>query len=137
MEEQSKPLVFKNKKSYAADKIMPMLLLICAFVSVVTTLGIIVTLFTETFAFFQQVSIIEFFTNTKWSPLIEPKSFGIMALLSGTFLVTIIACLVAIPVGLTSAIYLSEYAPSRVRAIVKHILEVLAGVPVLYTGILH
>ncbi len=134
MGEGQKHLLFKNKKSYAADKIMPVILFLCAFVSVGTTIGILVTLFTETYQFFKQVSILEFFTSTKWSPLIEPKSFGIMSLLSGTFLVTIIACLVAIPIGLSSAIYLSEYAPARVRSIVKPILEVLAGVPTIVYG---
>ncbi|HEY0827798.1 MAG TPA: phosphate ABC transporter permease subunit PstC [Bacilli bacterium] len=134
MGEGQKQLLFKNKKSYAADKIMPVILFLCAFVSVITTAGIVITLLTETFQFFKQVSIIEFFTSTKWSPLIEPKSFGIMSLLSGTFLVTLIACLVAIPIGLMSAIYLSEYAPIRVRSIVKPILEVLAGVPTIVYG---
>lgn len=134
MGEGRKHLLFKNKKSYAADKIMPVILFLCAFVSVITTVGIVITLLTETYQFFKQVSIIEFLTSTKWSPLIEPKSFGIMALLSGTFLVTFIACLVAIPIGLASAIYLSEYAPTKVRSIVKPILEVLAGVPTIVYG---
>ncbi|UHA72449.1 phosphate ABC transporter permease subunit PstC [Paenibacillus sp. 481] len=125
---------FKNSKSHLSDKIVPVFLFMCAALSVVTTIGIVYTLITETLAFFQHVSISEFLFGTKWSPLIAPQSFGILPLLSGTLLVTVIACIVALPLGLASAIYLSEYAPQRVRKIVKPILEVLAGVPTIVYG---
>ncbi|HUC91037.1 MAG TPA: phosphate ABC transporter permease subunit PstC [Paenibacillus sp.] len=113
---------------------MPIVLFLCAAVSIVTTIGIVYTLFTETYNFFKEVPFADFIAGTKWSPLIEPKSFGILPLLSGTFLITVIACIVAIPVGLASAIYLSEYATARVRKIVKPVLEVLAGVPTIVYG---
>nr|WP_233516804.1 phosphate ABC transporter permease subunit PstC [Paenibacillus curdlanolyticus] len=116
------------------DKIMPVFLFLCAGLSIATTIGIVFTLIGETVSFFGKVSIVEFFTGTKWSPLIEPKSFGIWPLICGTLLITVIACLVAVPIGLASAIYLSEYAPTRLRKIVKPILEVLAGVPTIVYG---
>lgn len=125
---------FKNSKVSVMNKIMPILLFLCASVSVLTTIGIVVTLITETYQFFQKVPILEYLFGTKWSPLITPKSYGILPLLNGTLMITVIACLVAIPLGLASAIYLSEYAPKKVRKIVKPILEVLAGVPTIVYG---
>ncbi|WP_372447137.1 MULTISPECIES: phosphate ABC transporter permease subunit PstC [Paenibacillus] len=113
---------------------MPLLLFLCAAVSILTTIGIVVTLLTETYHFFREIPIFEFLTGRKWSPLIPPVSYGILPLLSGTLLITVIACIVAIPIGLASAIYLSEYAPSSVRRVVKPILEVLAGVPTIVYG---
>lgn len=125
---------FNNGKVHLTDKIVPILLFLCAALSVVTTIGIVYTLFSETFSFLKQVKITEFLFGTTWSPLISPKSFGILPLLGGTLMITVIACLVAIPIGLASAIYLSEYAPARVRKIVKPILEVLAGIPTIVYG---
>lgn len=131
---QTGKLVFKNKKNHVLDKIVPVLLFLCAALSIVTTIGIVFTLITETYQFFRQIPIVDFLFGTKWSPLITPTSFGVLPLLSGTFMITIIACLVAIPLGLASAIYLSEYAPKAVRKVVKPILEVLAGVPTIVYG---
>jgi len=125
---------FKNKKTYILDRAMPLFLFLCAAVSIVTTIGIVYTLLSETVDFFRKVPIFDFIFGTNWSPLIAPKSFGILPLLSGTMMITIIACLFAIPVGLACAIYLSEYAPTRVRKIVKPVLEVLAGVPTIVYG---
>ena len=125
---------FKNSRSHLSDKIVPIILFLCAALSGLTTIGIVVTLLSETINFFKSVPFMDFLFGTKWSPLIEPKAFGILPLLSGTLLVTVIACIVAIPIGLASAIYLSEYAPKRVRKIVKPILEVLAGVPTIVYG---
>lgn len=125
---------FKNKRVSIMNKVMPILLFLCASVSVLTTIGIVVTLVTETYQFFQKIPVFDFLFGTKWSPLIPPKSFGVLPLLSGTLMITFIACLVAIPLGLASAIYLSEYAPKRVRKIIKPILEVLAGVPTIVYG---
>jgi len=126
--------VFKNSKVSIMNKIMPVLLFLCASVSILTTLGIVYTLVSETINFFKTIPVFDFLFGTKWSPLIPPKSFGILPLLSGTLLITVIACLVAIPIGLASAIYLSEYAPAKVRKVIKPILEVLAGVPTIVYG---
>jgi phosphate transport system permease protein len=127
----------KKRKSAAGivEKIMPFILLLAAAVSVLTTIGIVLTLIFETFLFFDTVSIKEFFTEKKWYPFSETAgSFGIMPLIAGTLKVTIIAIIVAIPIGLTSAIYLSEYASDRSRRIIKPILEVLAGIPTIVYG---
>lgn len=108
--------------------------LLCGLVSIFITVGIVISLLAETVSFFQQVSIIEFLTGTKWTPLFIPKHFGILPLVMGTLLITVGASLVALPIGLTSAVYLSEYAPDGVRRLVKPTLEVLAGVPTVVYG---
>jgi phosphate transport system permease protein len=110
------------------------MLLLCGLVSILTTVGIIISLLTETVGFFQEVSITEFLTGTRWTPLFIPQHFGILPLVAGTLLVTAGASLVALPVGLTSAIYLSEYAPDGVRRLVKPMLEILAGIPSVVYG---
>ena len=110
------------------------LLLLCGLVSVGTTVGIIVILTTETVNFFREVSIVDYFTDTKWTPLFVPQQFGVWPLVVGTLLVTAGACIVALPVGLTTAIFLSEYAPDRVRRMIKPFLEVLAGIPTVVYG---
>jgi phosphate transport system permease protein len=103
---------------------------------VLTTVGIVVVLFVDAAGFFREVSIVKFFTDTAWRPFggVESGRFGIMPLLSGTLLVTLIAMLVAIPLGLGSALYLSEYAKPRVRKVLKPSLELLAGVPTVVLG---
>jgi len=126
-----------TRSSFAfTEKAMPLFFLLCAIISVLTTLGIVFTLAKETFSFFDEVSIIEFLTAREWYPFFESDpSYGILPLLSGTFLVAGIAMLVAVPIGLSSAIYLSEYATERTRKIIKPILEVLAGVPTVVYGL--
>ena len=109
-------------------------LFLCALVSVVTTVGVIVVLASESFQFFQEVSLAEFLFGKRWAPLLEPRSFGILPLVCGTFLIVIGALLVAVPLGLGSAIYMSEYASSRTRNTLKPILEILAGVPTVVYG---
>jgi phosphate transport system permease protein len=106
----------------------------CAFISVLTTLGIAAVLVIESIPFFQSVPLSEFFGDTRWTPQFTEKHFGIWALLSGTFLVTVISALVALPVGLASAIFISEYAAEWVRKILKPGLELLAGVPTVVYG---
>jgi len=106
----------------------------CALVSVLTTLGIAAVLVVESIPFFQSVALGEFFGDTRWTPQFANKHFGIWALLSGTILVTIISAVVALPVGLASAIYISEYATNWVRKILKPGLELLAGVPTVVYG---
>jgi len=106
----------------------------CASLSIVTTFGIIFVLFEETYHFFEEVSIIEFLTATEWTPLFTEKHFGVLPLLSATFFIALMAMVFALPLGLAIAIYLSEYAPERLRAIVKPILEILAGIPTVVYG---
>jgi phosphate transport system permease protein len=110
------------------------LLFLCGAISILTTAGIVVVLFTESAGFFRRVPLGEFLTGTRWSPLFADQHFGILPLLNGTFLIALGAMAVALPVGLTSAIYLSEYATPRVRSVVKPILEVLAGIPTVVYG---
>lgn len=116
------------------EEIIRALLFLAAAVSVLTTIGILVALLAESVPFFEEVGA-KFFTDDSWGPLFDadPK-FGIWQLLNGTFLITGIAVLVAVPIGLGSAVYLSEYATPRVRKTVKPILEVLVGVPTVVFG---
>jgi phosphate transport system permease protein len=106
----------------------------CTLVSVLTTAGIIAVLGFESFAFFRHVSPLEFLTGTRWTPLLVPRSFGVLPLVAGTAWVVGGGLFLALPVGIGSALYLSEYAPNSVRAIVKPILEVLAGIPSVVYG---
>jgi phosphate transport system permease protein len=117
-----------------SERIIERLLFSAAAVGVLTTFGIIAVLGFETLEFFAQVSPIEFFTGTKWSALIKPQSWGVLALISGTVLVAGIGMLIAVPLGLLSAVLLSEFASNRVRNIVKPILETIAGVPTIVLG---
>jgi phosphate transport system permease protein len=110
------------------------LLLCCALLSVATTAGIVLVLAFETVEFLRDVSIVEFLTGTEWTPLFATQRFGVLPLVAGTVLVSTIALLVAVPLGLLGAIYLSEYAPEGVRRVVKPTLEVLAGVPTVVYG---
>jgi len=109
-------------------------LAVCAFLSIFTTLGIVAVLVFETWGFFQEVSILEYFTSAEWTPLFSEKHFGILPLLAGTLEVTAGAMFLALPIGLTSAIYLSEYAPDGARRAIKPFLEVLAGIPTVVYG---
>ncbi len=124
---------FKRPRRWGEEGIRGLMLL-CAFVSVLTTLGIILTLSAETWGFLRQVPLGEFLFGTRWSPLLAPRSYGVLPLVGGTFLIVLGSALIAIPVGLGSAIYLSEYASDRVRRIVKPVLEILAGIPTVVYG---
>lgn len=115
-------------------KAIKWILLACALLSVLTTIGIVVTLVVQGWNFFMEISLWDFLTGTRWSPILKPRSHGVLPLVSGTMLVSVIAILFAAPVGLGAAIYLSEYAADRVRRIVKPVLEVLAGVPTIVYG---
>lgn len=105
---------------------------LCALISVLTTVAIVAVLLRETISFFGEVSFIEFSTGTKWFPSVG--QFGVLPLLGGTLLVAAGAAIVALPVGLATAIYLSEYAPQWLRSVVKPVLEVLAGIPTVVLG---
>ena len=106
----------------------------CASISILTTVGIVVVLVANAANFFREVSIVEFLTGTKWTPLFRPQHFGILPLLCGTALVSVGSAVIAIPLGLGTAIYLSEYAKPWVRDIVKPLLELLAGIPSVVYG---
>ena len=106
----------------------------CTSVSVLVTVGILSVLVFETIQFFSIVSPFEFLFGTTWTPLFSNKQFGVLPLVAGTALVSTVAMAVALPAGLLTAIYLSEYAPPSVRRIVKPVLEVLAGVPTIVYG---
>jgi len=109
-------------------------LFLCALLSIGTTAGIIVVLAVETFAFLREVPVTDFLFGTNWTPLFATPSFGVLPLVVGTVMVSAIAMAVALPMGLLSAIYLSEYAPLGVRRLVKPVLEILAGVPTVVYG---
>jgi phosphate transport system permease protein len=131
--------VFDSKRGHRLrmkieGRIVNLFVSICAFITLLVTFAIIWNLVQQSIGFFTQVSLIDFFTETRWSPILIPKSFGIAPLVAGTFLVTIIASFVAVPVGLSVAIYLAEYAPDTLRRILKPIIEVLAGIPTVVYG---
>ena len=109
-------------------------LFLSALLSIGTTIGIILVLTIETVAFLRQVPIVEFLTGTEWTPLFSVPRFGVLPLVAGTTLVSLIAMTVALPMGLLSAIYLSEYASDGVRRVLKPVLELLAGVPTVVYG---
>ena len=113
---------------------MHSLFLLCALVSIVTTVGIVVSLFVESIGFFREVSPWEFLTGTRWSPILKPRSYGVLPLVTGTILVASVALALAVPVGLGIAIYLSEFANDRLRKVLKPMLEVLAGIHTVVYG---
>ncbi len=117
-----------------SEKIIEIVMILCSLVSVLTTIGIILVLSVDAFKFFSEVSILSFLTDTQWTPLFEDKHFGILSLLSGTVLTTFIAVFLAVPLGITIAVYLNEYASRRFTSIVKPILEVLAAIPTVVYG---
>ena len=124
------------KKSLRAykERLIRAVLFLCGTLSVLTTIGIIGVLAFETLAFFKTVPLIDFFSDLEWTPLFAEKHFGIWPLWSGTMLTSLIASIVALPFGLLSAIYLSEFAPENVRKILKPALELLAGIPTIVYG---
>jgi phosphate transport system permease protein len=117
-----------------SERIIEVLLFLGAGLGVVTTIGIVLVLVLESLQFFALVSPVDFFTGTTWSASIKPYAFGVLALVSGTVLVAGIGTLVAVPLGLLSAVLLSEYASSRIRAVVKPTLEMIAGIPTIVLG---
>ncbi|MBP9853596.1 MAG: phosphate ABC transporter permease subunit PstC [Candidatus Omnitrophica bacterium] len=123
-----------KKRIKFKETVIERLLFLCSLLSVFTTGAIIFILFSESFGFFQHVSLWQFLTDTQWTPLFSNKHYGILPLLSGTLLTTIIALSVAVPVGLISAIYLSEYASPRFRNIIKPFMEILAAIPTVVYG---
>lgn len=116
------------------EKLIQAGLFACATLSIVTTLGIIFVLGKESAAFFSHVSPVEFLTGTAWAPTFATAKFGVLPLVCGTFLIAAGALIVALPIGLGSAIFMSEYAPSAARGVLKPTLEILAGVPSVVYG---
>ncbi|NBM16302.1 phosphate ABC transporter permease subunit PstC [Streptomyces sp. GC420] len=128
------PGFLKRSQPRYGEKAIKVLLVAASLVSVLTTVGIVVALIPPAAEFFGEVGFVEFITGTDWSPLFTPPHFGVLPLVAGTLMVTLIALLVAVPLGLGAAVYLSEYANPRVRKIFKPMLEVLAGIPTVVYG---
>ena len=123
-----------RKAQRRREWVIEKLLFACAIISTLTMIAILGVLLIDAIGFFGEVSIVEFFTETRWTPLFSDKHFGVLPLVWGTLMVTAIALAVAVPLGLASAIFLSEYAPERLRKTVKPVLEVLAGIPTVVYG---
>jgi phosphate transport system permease protein len=128
----------RHRARNAVERMINLLLLACSAVAILTTLGIVGSLVTEALRFFTFINPIDFFFGTVWAPNNAGGdnygSYGLLPLLAGTLMITAIAMLVAVPVGLMSAIYLSQYAPKGVRAVVKPLIEILAGIPTIVFG---
>ncbi|HFT7412998.1 phosphate ABC transporter permease subunit PstC [Xanthomonas euvesicatoria] len=122
------------RRRHAIDTGIRLVLFVAAALSVLVTFGILYVLLSESLKFFTQVSIVDFLTDTHWTPVFEEKHFGIMTLLSGTLMTTAIALVVAVPAGTILALYLSEFAKPRLREAVKPFLELIAGVPTVAFG---
>jgi phosphate transport system permease protein len=116
------------------ERAIESILFFAALISVFTTVGIVYVLVKESVVFFQHVSIVDFLTDTQWTPLFDDAHFGIMVLLSGTLTSSLVALAIAIPLGTVIAIYLSEFAPFKVREVAKPFLELLGGVPTIVYG---
>jgi phosphate transport system permease protein len=116
------------------ERVIGAVLFLSSVVSILTTAGIVGVLVYESSAFFRQVSIVEFLTGRQWTPMFIDQAFGVLPLLAGSLLIAFFAAVVALPVGLAAAIYLSEYAREPVRKVLKPVLEVLAGIPTVVYG---
>ncbi len=128
--------VLGTAQRHIGEKLIRLLLLLAAATTILVTVGIIASLVGETIAFFEDesVTVKQFLTGDTWSPLFADPEFGVRPLIQGTLIISLIGLLVAVPLGLGTAIYLSEYAPQRVRKTVKPTLELLAGVPTVVFG---
>ena len=124
----------RRKSAHFEGAIVKWIFFGCAALSILTTVAILVTLIYQASSFFFEVSLWEFLTGTRWTPILKPRAYGVLPLVSGTLLVTLIAAAVALPIGLMTAIFLSEYAPDKIRRIIKPILEILAGIPTVVYG---
>ena len=123
------------RRQHHTEKAAGIILLACAVVSVLTTFGIVAVLFAQAVKFFAEVPIVDFLTGTQWTALFQnQQEWGVLPLVSATLMVTVLSMLVAVPIGLMSAIYLSEYASPRARSLLKPSLELLAGIPTIIYG---
>jgi len=116
------------------EKLIGGVLFVCAALSTLVTVGIVVVLVSETIVFFQEVPVLEFLTGTEWTPLYADKNFGVLPLLSGSVLIALGSSIISLPIGLLTAIYLSEFASEKVRGVLKPALEILAGIPTVVYG---
>src|ERR1700741_2446153 len=116
------------------DRVIESFLLAAALVAVFTTVAIVIVLVAESLPFFRHVSLVDFLTDTMWTPLFDEARYGILPLVAGTLVTTLVALAVAIPCGTIIAIYLSEFAPFRLREIIKPALELLGAVPTVVYG---
>jgi phosphate transport system permease protein len=128
------PRLAKNIKRNVKERVIEFILMLAALSAVATTFAIIAVLIVESLSFFKTVSVVDFFTDTQWTPLFEDAHYGIMPLVAGTLTTSAIALSVAIPIGTIGAIYLSEFASHKAREIIKPILELLVGVPTVVFG---
>ena len=124
----------RRKSAHFEGSIVKWIFFGCATLSILTTVAILITLIYQASSFFFEVSLWEFLTGSRWTPILKPRAYGVLPLVSGTLLVTLIAAAVALPIGLMTAIFLSEYAPDKIRRIIKPILEILAGIPTVVYG---
>ncbi len=127
-------LTLTTSRKRTGERLIKWALLACGILSIATTLGIIASLASETVNFFREVPILDYLTGRRWAPTFSPAGFGVLPLISATLLIASIAAAVAFPLGLGTAIYLSEYARPRVRKILKPTLEILAGIPTVVLG---
>ena len=123
-----------RRRRMVVERLVHAVLFACAALSVLTTVGIVVTLLGETIQFFGEVPVLDFLTGTRWTPLFASQHFGVLPLVNGTLAVAVVALAVAVSIGLLTAVFLSEYAPPRLRAVIKPVLEVLAGIPTVVYG---
>ena len=123
-----------RRRRMIVERLVHAVLFGCAALSVLTTVGIVVTLLGETIQFFGEVPVLDFLTGTRWTPLFASQHFGVLPLVNGTLAVAVVALAVAVSIGLLTAVFLSEYAPPRLRAVIKPVLEILAGIPTVVYG---
>jgi len=124
----------RRRRSVIQGRVIRWFFILCALVSVLTTVGIVVSLVVQAWGFFVEVSVWEFISGTRWTPILKPQSFGVLPLVVGTLLVSLLAAAVALPIGLATAIFLAEYAPDKLRRVLKPVLEILAGIPTVVYG---
>jgi phosphate transport system permease protein len=123
-----------KRTRHTSEKIIGALLFVCGALSILTTVGIVVVLIQETIEFFKVISVFDFLTGTEWTALFDDTNFGVLALVSATLQISLVAMIFALPFGLMSAIYLSEYARPRARSVLKPAIELLAGIPTIVFG---
>jgi phosphate transport system permease protein len=123
-----------SSENRLGERLIRYLLLLCGLLSIATTFAIVFVLIEETVRFFAEVSVVDYFTGTEWAPTFTPQRFGVLPLIAGTLQIAVVAVLISVPIGLASAIYLSMYAPERLRGVLKPVLEVLAGIPTVVYG---
>lgn len=123
-----------QQRMRSKEKLIEIIMMLCSFTTVLVTIGIIAVLAIDSIRFFQEVPVSDFFTDTQWTPLFAQKHFGILPLFCGTLLTTLIAILVAVPLGLIIAVYLNEYASYRFTSVIKPMLEILAAIPTVVYG---